>query len=157
MTATKPSTNGVANFNFAHLRLDNLTTARYDLPLVSPGAHLVGHPAMETNRKYRDGLLALSGDRIRRSTFTDRNDEDDQLDRDDDLKLYPEHVITGWGGITDTDGNDVPFTVDNCAAFLKSLPEWLFDRVRVFFKVPENFIKRAPIRPPQNVSDLVGN
>lgn len=149
----------VPTFDFAHLQIEH-ATARLDLPLVSPGAYLVCAPAMELNRGYRDGLLALAGARQRlvRVATGNRAKHDEDLEIEDDLKLFPRHVIRGWGGIVDRKtGEPVPFTPTNCEAFLRALPRWLFNRVRIFCLKPDNFVTAPDELPPGDTEKLVGN
>lgn len=60
--------------------------------------------------------------------------------RADDRELYPTYVVTGWGGIPGSDGVAVPFSPENCADFVRALPDWLFDRVRQHASSPTNFL-----------------
>lgn len=43
-------------------------------------------------------------------------------------QLYAETVVRGWEGVTDQNGNDLPFTVENCVKLFKDLPD-LFDDI----------------------------
>ena len=63
----------------------------------------------------------------------DRNRRQDRL-------LFPRHVITGWAGIYDENGLEVEFSLENCAAFLTALPDWMMDELRNFAAVPANFL-----------------
>jgi hypothetical protein len=111
---------------------------------------LIVRPANEANRPYQSGLLALAG---RRQRFAETaasgalSPEAARQDRDDDRKLYPGTVVVNWGGIVNTKGEAVPPTLDGIAAFLVALPNWIFDKLRVFCLRPENFVRPEELPP----------
>lgn len=43
-------------------------------------------------------------------------------------EVLAETVVLGWKGVTDRDGNDLPYSKDNCIQLFKDLPD-LFDDV----------------------------
>lgn len=151
---TTAAANIAADFNFAHLQIDE-AVSRIDLPWVRPGAYLIVRPANEANKGYQGGMLALSGRRQRMATASLTAD-DAKRDRDDDRILYPHHVVVNWGGIVNREGIAVPFSRENVTAFLKQLPNWLFDKVRVHALRPENFVS-SPDELPPNAEELAGN
>jgi len=63
-----------------------------------------------------------------------------ERNRQQDVQLFPRHVIEGWEGIYDSNGNAVEFNADNCTAFLAALPPWIMDEIRNFAAVPANFL-----------------
>jgi hypothetical protein len=139
MTDTAPGPS--ADFDFSRLQIDQ-ATARFDLPQVSPGAFLVVRPANESNRPFQSASLARASKRQRMKVLsTDTTAEDARLDRDDDRATYPQHIVVGWGGIKNRHGAAVPFSPENVAAFLLALPNWIFDKVRLFCLRPENFLR----------------
>jgi hypothetical protein len=125
-------------FDFSALEVRN-KQERFDLPWLRGDAYLVVRPANDTNKGYQSGVLRLSGKRRRLQTNKISAAEADR-DRADDLKLYPKHVVLGWGGVVDQEGNEVEFSEESCAQFLAALPSWIFDKVRVFCMRAENFI-----------------
>jgi hypothetical protein len=73
-----------------------------------------------------------------------------------DLDLYPQHVVVGWENVFDTAGEAVPFSHGACAEFLRAIPSWIFDEVRLFAITASNFT--APDQPsPSDVQDAAGN
>jgi len=141
--AATPAPTGT--FNFDHLQIEG-KTARFDMPMVSPGAYLEVLTAAEANAAYHEASVALSGSRVRNvatgQAQADRRNAD--LDRNEDRELYPLHVVVGWGGIEDTGGNPVPWSTAECAKFLAALPDWVFDRLRIFAMRPERFVTTPP-------------
>lgn len=155
MTNDTPAA-GEPLFNFGRLQIEE-ATAKIPLPWVAPGVALVCRPAHESNRAYQSAMLATAGKRQR---LTDAlagalSQANAKQDRDEDRKLFPGLVVVNWEGVTNTKGEPVAPTPDNIAAFLRALPDWLFDRVRIFAMRPENFV-RAEETPP-NASTLAGN
>ncbi len=63
-----------------------------------------------------------------------------EQNRRQDRELFPKFVVIGWAGIVDSDGAEVPFSVDDCTAFLASLPDWMMDEVRTFAAIAANFL-----------------
>ncbi len=43
--------------------------------------------------------------------------------------LFARHVVIGWRGIQDTEGNDIPFSEEAALAFFESFPD-LFDEIK---------------------------
>lgn len=141
MTAiATPTTNHVAVFDHSGLNIEN-ATANFNLPWIGPEALLVVRPATPENSKYQVASNVRSDKRNRDlasgGAITLANTEQD---RKDDRILYPRHVIVGWHGILDKDGKDAPFDLENCKAFIASLPTWIFDRLRIFCMRPERFL-----------------
>lgn len=142
MTVTKR--NGtVPEFDFSYLHIEN-KTAQFELPWLYPGsvAFLLVKPANESNPAYQSESLRMSGNRqtsiaLRGSIST----KDADRDRQDDVCLYPLHVITGWSGVQEKKTRkEVPFTEEACTAFLKALPVWIIDKLRLFCMRPEGFL-----------------
>ncbi len=44
-------------------------------------------------------------------------------------EAYAEAVVVGWKGVTDDDGNALPFTKENCVEVFTTMPDF-FERVR---------------------------
>jgi len=123
------------------------------VPQVTDSARLKLRPAADVNVGYRNGLLKMAASRLRRTAARGNMASFDvEQSREDDRVLYPEYVIEDWEGIEDAEGNLVPFSRENAAEFFAKLPDWIFDRIRVYAMVPENFLDRLP-----DVKGLVGN
>lgn len=138
MTATE--TNGVAEFDFAYLEISK-ATARFDMPWVTHDAYLVVRTATSDNEKYNEGSIRMSSKRMTRQAATGTiTSADAEQDRQEDRVLYPKYVIVGWGGIEDKKGDAVPYSPQNCKAFIAILPAWIFDRLRLFCMKPERFL-----------------
>lgn len=98
-------------------------------------------PATEANRAYFNAFLK----RARRLTRgREVTTETMSQTRNDDRILYPETVIKGWKNVKDDQGQEAPFTKENADAFVKALPDWLFDKLREFCINPTNFTQIDP-------------
>lgn len=65
------------------------------------------------------------------------------------IEVFAETVILGWKGITDAEGNELPFTAANALALFKQLPD-------LFIDVRDHAGKMANFRA-QEITDVVGN
>lgn len=133
------------SFDFSTLEIEG-KTAKFDLPWFvwfDDGAHLVVRPANESNPGYNEAMLSLSGNRQRAVVASGKlTNLDAKRDREDDRVLYPKHILVGWSGVRyKGEAADIPFSMEAAVEFIGKLPEWVFDKLRVFCIRPENFIE----------------
>ena len=120
-------------------------TSRYTLTQVAPGPNglrpvIIGRPAAQENKAYRDIMLTDIGDRMRASAGRlSVTAETLDATRARARQLYPQYVIAGWENVYDAAGNEVPFTGEAAIQFINALPNWIFDEMRQFFEEPANF------------------
>jgi hypothetical protein len=146
---------GVPEFDFGYLSLDE-ATAEFEMPWIRGTPTMIVRPANEANGAWQSGMLKLSGNRQRAQLASGRvSAEDAKKDREDDRKLYPRYVVVGWRNVVDPRGNPVKFSAEACDRFLRALPNWIFDKLRIFCMRPENFVGDAPVEP--DVTELAGN
>ena len=152
MTTTEVSAtskNGVDEYDLSYLEIEN-KIVRFDMPWVrGDGVHLLVKTATNENTEFNEASLRMGGQRRRDiieggASLTSDNAKED---REEDRILYPKYIIVGWGGIRkkiNRDGKievvDVPFSRDECAKFIKVLPGWIFDKLRMFCMRPEKFL-----------------
>lgn len=117
--------------------------ARFEVPYL--GAVLLLRPATEANKPYFNQVLKRSK---RRVNAVRRGNLDAKMlaeGREEDRELFPKYVIADWEGVTDKDGVEVPFSIDNCADFVRGgsdgMPDWMFDEIRNFASDIPNFIE----------------
>ncbi len=126
------------------------------VPQVTDNARVKVRPATDVNPGYQNGLLKMSAGRLRQTAARGAVKKYDvEQSREDDRVLYAQYVIDDWDGIEDSAGKPVPFSRENCAEFLQQLPAWIFDRMRLFCMVPDNFL--APHEVRIDTEALVGN
>lgn len=121
------------------LEVSGTKTARMTLHALESEPVLILAPATEENKPYFNGLLkrnARNLTRIQSRTITVSVTKEN---RDEDRRLYAEHVVRGWENVLDSQGNQVPFDKEVCLEFLTALPGYIFDDVRVFATNPRNF------------------
>ena len=114
-------------------------TARYTFYEVKSEPWLEVVPATERNKPYFNALLK-SQQRNRRTLRSGSITVDTiRRSRDEDRALYAKHIVKGWGNVQDAKGKAVGFSPDECADFLKALPDWLFDDLRNFASDLQSF------------------
>jgi hypothetical protein len=140
--------------DFSHLNklaITALSTMRYPLIELEGSPVLILRPANESNAAYFNALLkanAHAGVRRKKQKIDGKLTAEI---REQDRELYPKHVIAGWEAVVDSDGKDVPFSMEAAVEFLAALPNWIFDGVRTSALDPENFIGNM------NVEEQAGN
>jgi len=164
MTATQ---NGVAEFDFGYAELK---TSEFPLEMLR-GADGKNPPVLvlrciEDNPAYQEELLKIGGSRSRaevdaKDLVAGKSDaasravkrwRDGEEEIEDDLKAYPGTVVVGWRNVPDSNGDEVPWSVDACRQFLRALPKWIFKRVRLHVLLSRNFTNQFP-----SPVDLAGN
>lgn len=153
--------------NFASLKKLEVTserTAWYELFQIEgtdegPPRLLVA-PATEANKPYYNALLRrqqrnATVTRLGRVTAAVL-----EANRDDDRELFALHVVRNWERVTEdpapgeTEPKPVPFSVENCREFLRALPNWLFDDLRMFAMNPLHF---PGVVDPAGTEEMAGN
>jgi hypothetical protein len=133
--------------NFGHLKSLDVTkekTVTYTINQITVNDKspvLTVAPATEANKGYFNALLKRAGRSARQVAAGKINAALISENRDEDRMLYPAHVVLGWEDVYDAEGNPVPFTKEDCADFLRALPDWIFDDLRNFCGKPDNFVE----------------
>lgn len=134
----------MANFeHLSKLQLSENITVDYPLNGLRGTPTLKLAPATADNKPFFNEVLRLARTN---KTPKAKNISYDlvQEGREKDKSLFAKYVLKGWSGIKDSEGKEVPFTVANAQAFLSALPDWIFDEVRTFAGIPENFVDDTP-------------
>ena len=130
--------------NFGHLKKLDPTSRKewYEFPTDPPLGRLHVCHAGRTNKPYTKALMARNAKtglnrRLARgkidATVLDENEAADR-------ELFPKFIITGWEGVKDQDGNEVPYSHENCREFIAQLPAWLMQDLSNFCGTASNFI-----------------
>ena len=104
---------------------------------IGPATFVVAR-AGGSNRDFKNMLLAKSKPLQKRIK---KNTVDADLDVESEslmIEVYSKTVIKGWSGVTDRDGNEFPFTVENCIMLLSDLPD-LFTEIQTEASDISNF------------------
>lgn len=130
--------------SFGHLKNLNVAekTARFEIPILGE-AVLIVKPATEANKPFFNAALKGIPKQVSRPSKQQVTQKQLDASRENDRKLYPQHVIVGWERVTDDQGAEVAFSVDECQMFIDELinhAPWIFDDLRIFANNPTNFI-----------------
>jgi len=145
--------------DFSHLRLYDVAsddTAELELCQLEGSPVLVVAPATDTNRGYFNALLKRNKTYARRLKAGGVTPELLSKNRNEDRVLYARFVLKGWKGVVDSAGASVDFNVENATAFLKALPDWIFDDVRSFAAEPSSFVADGD-PTPDDIEEAAGN
>lgn len=133
-------------------------TADFVLYRIEGQPVLTVKPATEDNPSYMRAMLKGSREQMRRLKAGDLSPEMLEENRQKDRVLFPRYVVVGWKGILDAKGKAVAFSAEACAEFIQALPRDMFNELRDFCSMPDNF------RPdddrdidPALADDIVGN
>jgi hypothetical protein len=114
-------------------------TARCTIYQVKGEPVLIVRPATEANKPYFNAVLRRTRRNVRAVQAGAVSAAMIAENRAEDRELFPKFVVSGWEGVRDGSGQDVPFSEDACACFIEALPDWLFDEVRGFAGNSANF------------------
>ncbi len=136
--------------DFGHLkpsRKDTSECVLYDYPKEPV---LVVKFAGEGNPRYFNEMLRKADHAMRRKAKI--SEQMIRENRTKDRELFPKFVIVGWRNVFDVSGNEVPFSQENCVAFINgALDDVAFDLVREWAKDPSNF------RDAADSNEIAGN
>lgn len=136
------------------------------VPELGAQARIQVRHAGESNPKYYNAMVKLSGRRVKQMLRKDEvSAEDAAANRRDDRKLFPKHIIVNWEHLEADVPDDapesekyVPFSKENAVKLCEVLPNHIFDTVRNHAATPERFYRdEDDDDAPPNPDDLVGN
>lgn len=132
--------------DFSHLKNLDVKdkSAQYTIHQIAGTPVLTIKPATEANKPYFNAVLKKSRRNVRALKAGAINQVMIAENREQDRDLFPKFVVTGWIGLTDAKGKEVEFNRENCEAFLRALPDWIFDEVRDFAGNSVNFADDMP-------------
>ncbi|MEO1208384.1 MAG: hypothetical protein AAFX78_02480 [Cyanobacteria bacterium J06638_20] len=100
---------------------------------------LTVRPAWDVNTDYANARIKASKGRSRTIQKKGIEARDIRTIRKEDVELYATHIVIGWVHVVDEDGEEVPFTAEDCRDFLASIPEAEFDELRNFCNDYQNW------------------
>lgn len=148
---------------FDHLKALNISEATSKLPMpdISPDAVLELRVADESNKGYWNAIMILGAEDAEEEMPKRGKPSPGamaRLARKWDHKLFAKHVIVGWTGVVDPDGNEITFSVENAQELMDILykeASWVFDKIRARANSPEAFVDWEMLVP--QTDGLVGN
>lgn len=123
--------------NLKQLDISADKTALYTLLPLKGSPKLILSPATADNKPFFNDALKRSRNTQKSKTV---NSATVDAIREADRVIFSEYIVKSWEGVTDKSGEPVPFTKENCLDFLKALPNWIFDDLRIFASSIENFV-----------------
>jgi hypothetical protein len=111
---------------------------------------LYSRPATEANATYHNEWLRRVAERQKAGQAKQTADAAVLSEaRDEDRDLLGLTCATGWANVPDSEGKAVEFSTEEVQAFLKALPDWIFDRYRHWAMNPRNFMARDAVKTEQ--------
>ena len=145
--------------DFSHLKDHRLATADIPIEGIDGMRPLLNcKPATKANKPYFNALL-----RSERRGLASRGARMtvDQLNAflGRQRELVAQHCVVGWepGSVADAKGKPVAFGRDECLAFLKALPDRLFDPFLADLQEDATFLEEAAGDDPVDVEAQAGN
>lgn len=143
--------------DFSHLRKLDVTTeslAEYVFEDIPGDPSIWFRPMTDANTDYMNERVRLAVERAekeQKETKTQRKKRvlsTEQIDEDRDLDrlLMARTCAVRWGNAPrDVNGDQPEFNEENCLAFLRALPNYMFDPCRGFVGNVYNFVDRKAI------------
>lgn len=137
--------------DFSHLDLlqvNKENTAEYEIYEIETAPTLIVRCTADNNeyqakiRGMREQITRKLNSKKKQQRKRSRiTDQIFDLLRNPDREAYPGMVVVGWTTNKDANGEEVEYSDEACTDFLKALPDWLFDGIRMFCIDAQNFIK----------------
>ena len=127
--------------DFSHLKqyeVNGVEPVRLELDMIrdAPVLHLL--PATRHNKPFLNAAIASKNGKTKMT----------------DLELIGTHCLPRWEGVRNRKGEEVDCTPENAVAYLRALPDWIFERVAKFVAEPSNF---AGELDEESVTEAAGN
>lgn len=129
-----------AQYDFSKYAVSSTKTAQFEFLAIEGIPTLTVKPATEVNKPFYNNLLRRGKNAARVQRTRGMNADMVAQYRNEDRELYSKHVVTAWKGVKDKDGKEVPFSADECQAFLTAIPDHIFDDLREFVTNEGNFV-----------------
>lgn len=153
-------------FDFSAQQITPETTREYVFDMIPGTPGIVLAPAHDSNPAYLDARLRASieaSEKLTRNRSKKPEKTTPELlkkqieeDRDADRHLIAEACARGWTTAPKAvDGSAPEFSAENCYAFLKALPAYMFDPFRNFAQNLYNFVDQPEI--DEGEADQLGN
>lgn len=144
-------------FDFSAQKVTPETTKEYVFDMIPGEPSIIFAPAHDSNPAYLDERLRMSieaSEKAVREATAKRSEKLNvdvmkvqiEEDRDTDRRLLAKTCARGWGKApVATDGSAPGFSEENCLAFFRALPDYMFDPLRNWAQNLYNFVTRPPI------------
>jgi len=139
-----------------NLKVRPTATAEYTFFQIEDEPVLKVRPASEVNKPYLNAVLRLGRSTLRKMRGGKISTAVLEENREQDRKLFAKYVVLEWKNVKDAKGEEVSFSKEACEAFLRALPNDIFDDLRVFCGDIDNFRKENELAE-DDISELEGN
>lgn len=151
-------------FDFTAQQVTGETTRPYIFDLIPGSPGILLSPAHDSNPDFLDARLRRAiedSERAKREarensgkprtkTTVEELKRQDREARESDRVILSTACARGWTTPpVATDGSTPEFSPENCYAFFKALPDYLFDGLRAFSSNLYNFVDTPPISDEQ--------
>ena len=107
----------------------------------TPELHVL--PATSKNPPYFNAILKRQARKLRQVQTGNIDVEFLKANREENKQLYPVFIIKNWSNVFDAQGEEVPFSEENCKDFIANLDDWIFDNLSAFCENSQNFVGAA--------------
>lgn len=129
--------------NYSGLREDGTAAKPFTFEELQGNPTILSRPATSANSRYNNARLKAIGKRtgggrkkLRVSAATV------EAARREDADMLSKFCAVSWDPApVDASGEPVPFSADNCKAFLLAIPDWMFDEYRAWVSDPLSFVE----------------
>lgn len=144
--------------NLEKLKVKPSATALYTFHNIVGEPSLMVRPAHEINNGYMNAILK-KGKRMLRSLRRGKMSTATlKENREQDYTLFPRYIVEDWPTApVDANGNAVPFSKENCEAFLRAIPIEEFTDLREFCGDLDNFRDDEDDLDDEDREELEGN
>lgn len=147
--------------NFEHLKelaVEHDSTTFYLFSRIMGLPRLEVRPAHRINPLFLNEMIRGSKEAARRLSSEEMPDQK-ELDkvRLRDADIFARCIVVGWENVIDSEGNEVEFTEDHCREFLMAIPVDMFDDLRVFCMLIDNFRTGSLAISREEEEALTGN
>lgn len=127
--------------NYTALQEDGSEAREFKFQDIAGVPSILSRPATSANTKYNNARLKSLNQRTKGGRAKARISlATVESARREDAKMLSKYCVTGWGNPpVDKSGAAVPFSAENCEAFLLAIPDWMFDEYRGWVSDPINF------------------
>jgi len=134
--------------NYSNLNHDDQTVVEFVFLQIPGRPVLKVAPATESHEAYYSDFLEASAKLAPRALQAQKKRNKNMKvarqiiseSRDQERELFSRHIVRGWEDVVDDQGEVAEFTQENCLKFLQALPDFLFDDLQEFCKMPSNFM-----------------
>jgi hypothetical protein len=146
--------------HFKKLRIDADAIAEYVIEGIEGEPTLYLRSCSEHNPLFLNEILQRT--KADPSLGEQKSIEDFTLEmleetRQRDLEMFSTSIVAGWKQVYDAEGNEVPFSQEDCLDFLTAIPSDIFNGLRLFAMDADNFRGIGNAMEAEEIKEVAGN